>query len=171
MIVTAFPSFDNAVEAINQGRIVRYLRKPWNGAEMLQSLHDGSSSSKSAVRTGIRERFISEERNVVIGQLASGLVHELANIAAVLSVVEAVQDDWGKGLDLSEELSTLRGGVDKYWALVGSLRFCAGEALSAKLRLAPCDVREVMREAFELASISLRSVDWRSSRSRKALLS
>jgi signal transduction histidine kinase len=152
MFVTAFPSFENAVDAINQGRVVRYIRKPWNPEEMRQALDDGVSLFEQRRENRVlRERLIQDERNVIIGKLASGLVHELANIAAVLSIVESVREDWGSGIDLSEELSTLKSGLDKYWALVDSLKFCGlGEEI--ELKRAKGDVRDVLRDAFSFAS-------------------
>jgi signal transduction histidine kinase len=151
MIVTAFATFADAVEAINQGRVVRYIRKPWNREMLLCTLHDGVELfEKRRENRLLRQRLIREERNVIIGKLASGLVHDLANIAAVLSIVETLRDDWAKGIDLSEELATLRGGVQKYWALVDSLRFC-GMGEEIRLEKSRRDVRDVVREVFQFS--------------------
>ncbi len=153
VIVTAHPTFEGAVEAINRGQVVGYLKKPWSAVEMLQALHTGVDLfEKRRENRLLRERLIREERNVVIGQLASGLVHELANIGAVLAVIENVREDWGKGLDLTEELSTLRSGVDKYWALVGSLKFCGSGHDAVQLKPAVQDLSDVIRDAADLAA-------------------
>jgi signal transduction histidine kinase len=152
MMVTAHASFETAVEAINQGRVVRYMRKPWSPTEMIQAIHDGVKLfEKRRENRLLRDRLISDERNAAIGQVASGLVHDLANIGAVLAVVDTVRDDWDKGIDLSEELSTLRSGVDKYWALVGSLKFCGTSQHEVQLDRKLCDLRRIMSDAYALA--------------------
>jgi signal transduction histidine kinase len=70
----------------------------------------------------LTEQLLHRERLAAIGQVTSGLVHELGNIAAVLSVADDIKAQWNEGVDLSRELTILQGGIDKFMALVESLR-------------------------------------------------
>ncbi len=41
VLLTGHSNTDSAVAAINRGRILRYLRKPWDDAELLSTVHEG----------------------------------------------------------------------------------------------------------------------------------
>jgi response regulator RpfG family c-di-GMP phosphodiesterase len=38
IVLTGLPNLDNAVKAINEGEVYRFLTKPWNNAELLQAI-------------------------------------------------------------------------------------------------------------------------------------
>jgi diguanylate cyclase (GGDEF)-like protein len=42
LLMTGFAELEDAVDAINRGKVYRYLFKPWRGEELLQTLRDAS---------------------------------------------------------------------------------------------------------------------------------
>jgi signal transduction histidine kinase len=123
MLLTAYTSFDDAVAAINEGQVARFIQKPWDRDDLVSALINAAELyEKRKENRALTEQLIHRERLAAIGQVTSGLVHELGNIAAILSVAEDLQSQWKAGDDLSRELSILQGGIDKFMALVESLR-------------------------------------------------
>lgn len=123
MLLTAYTNFDDAVAAINEGQVVRFIHKPWERDDLVSALLNAAELYyKRKENRVLTEQLLHRERLAAIGQVTSGLVHELGNIAAVLSVAEDIKAQWHDGEDLSRELTILQGGIDKFMALVESLR-------------------------------------------------
>jgi two-component system, sensor histidine kinase and response regulator len=123
MLLTAYTDFDDVVRAINDGQVTRFIHKPWEREDLLGALMNAAALYyKSKENRQLTEQLLHRERLAAIGQVTSGLVHELGNIAAVLSVAEDIREDMKKGTDVSRELEILQGGIEKFMALVESLR-------------------------------------------------
>ncbi len=123
MLLTAYTSFDDAVAAINEGQVARFIQKPWDRDDLVSALLNAAELyDKRRENRALTEQLIHRERLAAIGQVTSGLVHELGNIAAILSVADDLQAQWSAGDDLTRELTILQGGIDKFMALVESLR-------------------------------------------------
>jgi two-component system sensor histidine kinase/response regulator len=123
MLLTAYTDFDDVVRAINDGQVTRFIHKPWEREDLLGAILNAATLyEKSKENRQLTEQLLHRERLAAIGQVTSGLVHELGNIAAVLSVAEDMKEDMAKGADVSRELEILQGGIEKFMALVESLR-------------------------------------------------
>jgi two-component system, sensor histidine kinase and response regulator len=153
IIVTAYSNFDDAVRAINEGSILRYVTKPWKRPEMLLAILEAAALfERRRENRLLSETLVRQEEEAALSQLTSGLVHELANIAGVLTTVEDLKEDWDSDDPLDEELASVKKAIERYRRLVDSLRLCARGEEGLALRLAHCDLVEVIRDAVELAS-------------------
>lgn len=123
MLLTAYTDFDAVVAAINDGQVARFITKPWERQDLLGTILSASELYwKTKENNTLTEQLLHRERLAAIGQVTSGLVHELANIAAVLSIAEGLDQDLKAGMDISKDLEILQGGVEKFMVLVESLR-------------------------------------------------
>lgn len=123
MLVTAYTNFDDAVAAINDGQVARFIMKPWEPQDVLAAILSGNELyNKTRENKILTEQLLHRQRLAAIGQVTSGLVHELGNVMSVLSVVEDIEADLGSGADLSREVHILHNGVEKLRVLVESLR-------------------------------------------------
>lgn len=97
ILVTAYTDYDTAVEAVNSGRIYRYLHKPWDPEEMQTTLQRAVDLYTALTE---REQLLGEKVDTVrhvlmsdkvagLGILAEGLNHHLRN---ALTVVRAFVD-------------------------------------------------------------------------------
>jgi signal transduction histidine kinase len=108
ILVTAYTDYHAAIDAVNEGRIFRYIHKPWDPAEMQLVLRRAAEHHLVLVE---RERLLAEKaetiRHMLMADkvasfciLAEGLYHHLRN---ALTVIRAFVDL--APLKLREELN------------------------------------------------------------------
>ncbi|GAC1588281.1 MAG: hypothetical protein NVS3B20_16220 [Polyangiales bacterium] len=154
MLLTAFTNFEDAVAAINDGQVARFISKPWERQDLLGTLTSASELYwKTKENRVLTEQLLHRERLAAIGQVTSGLVHELGNIAAVLSVAEDVKAQWSSGTDLSRELEILQGGIDKFMVLVESLRIYSKGGNQLDLVKKPIDLNDCISTTLVLLGL------------------
>ena len=74
LLMTGFAELEDAVDAINRGKVYRYLFKPWRSEELLQVLHDAC-----------RSHHLEQQNQILLGEL-----HQL-NLALEKRVLERTQ--------------------------------------------------------------------------------
>jgi two-component system probable response regulator PhcQ len=119
ILVTAYTDYNTAIQAVNDGRIFRYVHKPWDAEEMQTILQRAAEQYLILVE---RERLLAEKAEAIrhmlmadkvasFGILAEGLNHHIRN---ALTVIRAFVDL--APLKLSEELQGGSPEVDpSFW--------------------------------------------------------
>jgi C4-dicarboxylate-specific signal transduction histidine kinase len=80
VLVTAYSDAQSAIEAINRGRVRRFLKKPWEPSELKAELVDGLERYSTQRRIKeLERRLIQTERVYALGIVAAGIGHELRN--------------------------------------------------------------------------------------------
>jgi signal transduction histidine kinase len=151
MLLTAYTNFDDVVAAINEGQVMRFIQKPWQREDLVSALLNAAELYfKRKENRLLSEQLLHRERLAAIGQVTSGLVHELGNIASVLSVAEDIPGRWKAGDDLTRDLTLLQGGIDKFMALVESLRIYSKGGNQLELVRKAVDINEVVKTTLVL---------------------
>ncbi len=133
MVLTAYSDFDALVEAINEGQVARFIRKPWERQDMLAILVSANELYwRRKENEALTLQLLHRERLAAIGQVTAGLVHELGNMANKLSVASEIQEFWSSGEDLTREFEILMSGVGGIRVLLETLRLYSkgGEELT-----------------------------------------
>ncbi len=118
ILVTAYTDYDTAVEAVNSGRIYRYIHKPWDPEEMQSTLLRATDLYQALTE---REVLLGEKLDTVrhvlmadkvagLGILAEGLNHHLRN---ALTVIRAFVDL--TPIKLREELQDAPPQDPSFW--------------------------------------------------------
>jgi signal transduction histidine kinase len=86
MLVTAYSDLKAAIDAINDGCVRRYIKKPWTSAELVTTIRDAYSvyQTESTLRA-LEKRLLATERFYALGVVAAGIAHELRNPATWLT--------------------------------------------------------------------------------------
>lgn len=154
MLLTAYTDFDDVVRAINDGQVTRFIHKPWEREDLLGAILNAATLyEKTKENRQLTEQLLHRERLAAIGQVTSGLVHELGNIAAVLSVAEDMKEDMAKGADVSRELEILQGGIEKFMALVESLRIYSKGGNQLDLVKKPIEIGKALSTTLVLLKL------------------
>jgi two-component system, NtrC family, sensor kinase len=80
LLVTAYADVGAAIDAINRGRVRRYLKKPWEAEELKAEVAD--ALERYMTRRQLHElerRLVQTERVYALGIVAAGIGHELRN--------------------------------------------------------------------------------------------
>jgi C4-dicarboxylate-specific signal transduction histidine kinase len=86
MLVTAYADLNTAIDAINRGRVRRYLRKPWDHDELHSTLAEAIDLYQMASKvTSLERRLVETERVYSLGVIAAGLARELKSPAAAIN--------------------------------------------------------------------------------------
>lgn len=123
ILITAYSDLSDAINAINRGKIRRYIRKPWEPDELKAVLREGIESFQTRRKImELETRLIETERTYALGVVAAGVAHELRNPLAAMVM----------GLDLAQlRLDTLKGdlrpGLDVELAHVDALKRIRGQ--------------------------------------------
>ncbi len=80
ILVTAYSDVHAAIDAINRGRVRRYLKKPWEPDELRAEVNDAIERYLTQRRLKeLERRLIQTERVYALGIVAAGIGHELRN--------------------------------------------------------------------------------------------
>jgi len=118
ILVTAYTDYDTAVQAVNDGRIYRYIHKPWDPEEMQATLERAADFYATLCeRDQLLGQKIETLRHIMLadkvaglGILAEGLNHHLRN---ALTVIRAFVDL--APLKLTEELQNAPVQDTAFW--------------------------------------------------------
>jgi signal transduction histidine kinase len=169
MLITAYSDIQAAIGAINRGRVRRYLRKPWEPAELKAELADAldiyaMSKKVAALEVRLRET----ERVYALGVVVASIAHELRNpmmlvttgLSFVQSELEKLRELPGAGAfharieEMAASLVDTRAGVD------GVLDIVRGIELPTKsdpgVLAEATDFAEVLRLGLRLVSAELK---------------
>jgi signal transduction histidine kinase len=107
ILITAYSDLSDAIEAINRGKIRRYLRKPWEPDELKAVLREAVEIYQTRKKIlELEARLIETERTYALGVVAAGVAHELRNpLAAMLMGLDLA------GLRLDKLGQELRAGA------------------------------------------------------------
>jgi signal transduction histidine kinase len=116
LLITAYSDLPAAVDAINRGRIRRYLKKPWDPDELKAETANALDQFETRRRVQELERQLSRtERVYALGVVAAGIGHELrnpigwvsTNVNHSLDELDALSED----LNDSVEIGKVQGRI------------------------------------------------------------
>jgi C4-dicarboxylate-specific signal transduction histidine kinase len=171
VLVTAYSDAHAAIDAINRGRVRRYLKKPWEPGELKAELMDGLERYSTQRRIKeLERRLIQTERVYALGIVAAGIGHELRNpiswIATNLSHSLSEMAELGRALEARDitqaaaKLEEIRAalqdantGTERVIEIVSAIQLSmVRPASDSEL----CDLDEVVRLALRLVEGELR---------------
>jgi two-component system, NtrC family, sensor kinase len=165
MLVTAYADLKTAIDAINRGRVRRYLRKPWDTEELAVTLAEGVEFYRMNARLVSLERRLREtERVYSLGVITAGLARELRGPIAALrsSIVRARERlngvkspfpaDAARMRDIDDELSEALVSAGRALDVVRGVEIPTGQSPEQF-----ADFSEVLRLTLRLMQSELRS--------------
>lgn len=171
MMVTAYADLDTAIGAINCGQVRRYLKKPWENAELLAAVAEGVEYYQMRAKLcALERRLLETERVYSLGVITSGLARELnkpvedlrERVARARGLVRAAVDSMpnesngyaalrARLMDTDEELGEALVGAQRTLDVVRGVEIPVGPAKRQNV-----DVSEVLRLTLRLLQGELR---------------
>ncbi len=172
MMVTAYADLDTAIGAINCGQVRRYLKKPWEHAELLAAIAEGVEYYQMRAKLcALERRLLETERVYSLGVITAGLARELSGPVSdlrehvararglVRAAAESVASDSsgipglrGRLMDTDEELGEALVGAERVLDVARGVEIPVGPAKRQNV-----DVSEVLRLTLRLLQSELRA--------------
>ncbi len=177
ILLTGYADMQALEWAINRAGVFRFLRKPWEPAEMLQAVEQASahtaqqrtierlvtllsqrSDELRASLDQLREQqqlLLHLERLGTIGQLSSGVTHDLKNVMVALRTAEAEMAETTASPSLREIMTLGLRGIDNLLRTLQTLHEYARTG-SLALRRELVDPGAVLNDALAISRMDLR---------------
>ena len=130
ILITAYTDLNDAIDAINRGKIRRYLRKPWEPAELKAVLGEAVETYQTRKKVSqLETRLLETERTYALGVVAAGVAHELRNpLAAMVMGLDLAQLRLDK---LTTELRTGQPILPEHLDVINKARQQVADATKA----------------------------------------
>jgi len=101
VILSGFTDSDAAIDAINQGQIFQFVRKPWQRIELLSVLQRALDAHDMSLQNSVlTERLLISERSAMLGQATARIAHEIANQLNILPLIELIEEEYARDAQL-----------------------------------------------------------------------
>jgi signal transduction histidine kinase len=172
IVLTGHADMTALESAINRANAFRFLRKPWEPAEIIQAIEQACAhvaqrrtierlvsllaQRSEALHASLEElraqqqALLHLERLGTIGRLASGVTHDLRNVMIGLRTVEWQMEQSTESPALRELLGLGLRGVDNLLKTLQTLHEFSRTG-SLELKLEPVDVGEVVTDAVTIS--------------------
>ncbi|RME26560.1 MAG: hybrid sensor histidine kinase/response regulator [Deltaproteobacteria bacterium] len=163
ILITAYSNLDEAIDAVNQGHIRRYLRKPWDHDDLRAALVDAIEVATMRRRlASIERRMMESERVYALGVVSAGIAHEIRNPLTMLmahidlassqvtGLIDAGEDVPADRLQpVLDRITAIRRGVTRVREII--------EGMSLAQRRHDDEQQTDLAEVVRLTTTSLRS--------------
>jgi signal transduction histidine kinase len=122
VILSGFADSEAIIDAINQGQIYQFVRKPWQRVELLTVLQRALDAHDLSLQNSVlTERLLVSERCAMLGQATGRIAHEMANQLNVLPLVELIEDEYADDEQLRQLAEVARKTHERLLELVQPL--------------------------------------------------
>lgn len=179
IMLTAYTDSAAMIGAINEGRIYRFLQKPWEPYLLHEAIKEGAE--RSAYRRAVihfveelrrkndeleeslrarrlaQETLLHAERLAAIGQLTSGVVHEIRNHLQVMQgLMEEIQDEAELSAELRAFVDFGMQALEMTFHTLDDVNRFARRQNGPISRRAPADINDLARQALRFARLDRR---------------
>ncbi len=176
IVLTGYADMQVLESAINRANVFRFLRKPWEPADILQAIEQASAhvaqrrtieklvamlARRSDELHASLEKLKSQqqllldlERLVTIGQLSAGVTHDLRNVMVALRSVEWEMAETTVSPALRETVTAGLSGVDNLLSMLQTLHEYARTG-SLTLESRAVDPGAVVKDAMAISRMDL----------------
>ncbi len=176
IVLTGFADMDAMEAAINRANAFRFLRKPWEPADILGAIQQASAhvSQRRIIErlvTLLAERgemlrasfeevkrhqaaLLHLERVGTLGRLASGVTHDLGNMVASLREAEYQLSQHAASPELRETFTLGLAHVERILATLKTLQDFARSG-RMEIARAPAEPADVVRDALTISRMDL----------------
>jgi signal transduction histidine kinase len=148
VILSGFTDSDAAIDAINQGQIFQFVRKPWQRFELLSVLQRALDAHDMSLQNSVlTERLLVSERSAMLGQATARIAHEMANQLNILPLIEFIEEDYAGDAQLQQFARVARSTYERLTELIGEVKdFMRFETQGVELKPLPLaeSIQELM---------------------------
>lgn len=123
IILTGYTDPQNMIDAINQGQVFHFVKKPWERHFLMSVLIRAYQAHDMAVaNSALTDQLILSERLALLGQATARLAHEMGNHLCLLPLIEYIEDHCPENADLVELAGLSRESLKRLTEMVREVK-------------------------------------------------
>lgn len=123
IILTGYTDPDGMIEAINQGQVFHFVKKPWERPFLLSVLIRAFEAHDMAVaNSSLTDQLVLSERLALLGQATARLTHEIGNQLCLLPMIEFIEEKYSDQLELCKMASLARESMQRLTGLIREVK-------------------------------------------------
>jgi signal transduction histidine kinase len=146
VMLTGYADSKAMLDAINQGQVYYFLKKPWERHDVYSVLARAIEAYDLAVANmALTDRLVAIDRCAALGRSAARIAHEMGNQLSMLPLLELIEERYAEHDDLMQTAALARQTYDRLVQLVDEVKaFVRCEQTG--LELQPLALAEMMHE-------------------------
>jgi signal transduction histidine kinase len=123
IILTGYTQPEGMIDAINQGQVFHFVKKPWE-RPYLQSvlIRAFQAHDLSVTNSALTDQLVLSERLALLGQATARLAHEMGNHLCLLPLIEYVEDNCAGDTDLVKLASLSRESLQRLSSMIQEVK-------------------------------------------------
>ena len=123
VMLTGYADSHAMLDAINQGQVYYFIKKPWDRDLVFSILVRAIESYDLAISNmALTDRLVANDRCATLGRSAARIAHEMGNQLCMLPLLELIEDKYGDHQDLMQMASIARTTHEHLLELVNEVK-------------------------------------------------
>jgi two-component system sensor histidine kinase/response regulator len=123
VMLTGYADSKAMLDAINQGQVYYFLKKPWERHEIYSVLSRAIEAYDLAVsNSALTARLVAVDRCAALGRSAARIAHEMGNQLCMLPLLELIEERYSDHDDLMQTASLARQTYERLVDLVDEVK-------------------------------------------------
>lgn len=123
VILSGYSESESIIDAINQGQIFQFVRKPWQRSELLSVIRRAMDAHDMALEnTSLMERLLVSEQCAILGRATAEIAHEMGNQLHLLPLIELIEDEYAHDTNLTILAQLARDSHERLNTLVNEVK-------------------------------------------------
>lgn len=123
VMLTGYADTKAMLEAINQGQVYHFLKKPWERHVVMSVLMRAIEAyDLSLANMALTDRLVASDRCAALGRSAARIAHEMGNQLCILPLLELIEERYADQEDLVRTADLARQTHDRLAALVDEVK-------------------------------------------------
>src|SRR5579859_5940519 len=123
IILTGYTDPEGMIDAINQGQVFHFVKKPWERPFLLSILIRAfQAHDLSVANSSLTDQLVLSERLALLGQATARLAHEMGNHLCLLPLVEYIEDNCRDDAEVLKLAHLTRESVQRLTEMVHEVK-------------------------------------------------
>ncbi len=123
VMLTGYADSKAMLDAINQGQVYYFIKKPWQKHEVLSVLTRAVEAyDLSIANLALTDRLVAIDRCAALGRSAARIAHEMGNQLCALPLLELIEERYADHADLVQTAAFARTTYERLGQLVSEVK-------------------------------------------------
>ena len=123
IILTGYTDPEGMIDAINQGQVFHFVKKPWERPFLFSVLVRAfQAHDLSVANSALTDQLVLSERLVLLGQATARLAHEMGNHLCLLPLIEYIEDNCKDDPEMVKLAGLTRASVQRLTEMVHEVK-------------------------------------------------